>query len=187
MSKKDTVNLLSRHDFQLTTWGKVANWSLTIGRWIVVVTELIVILAFISRFKLDQDIINLEDEIAQKQAIIEASADQEEIFRNTQKRLSVLSSATAQDRQLKDTFTQINLSLPVDVVITSMNISDNELSINAYSVAEQATSRAEQSISSFANNLRRSLYFDNVLLTRLNLEGGEEKEILFNITADIVE
>jgi hypothetical protein len=25
------------------------------------------------------------------------------------------------------------------------------------------------------------------LLTRLNLEGGEEKEILFNITADIVE
>ena len=48
-------------------------WLTTIGRWVMTLTELIVISAFISRFWLDRKNSDLSDLIRQKQAILEST------------------------------------------------------------------------------------------------------------------
>ena len=67
---KTTIEFIPQEDWEKTSFGKFLKWLLNVGRWIVIVTELIVIIAFVSRFKLDRDLTNLNEKVKQKQAII---------------------------------------------------------------------------------------------------------------------
>ena len=68
MPKKLTplsINLMPGRE---TSFGeKFLNWSLTFGRYIIIGTEIIVLVAFFSRFKLDRDFIDLHDQVKEKQ------------------------------------------------------------------------------------------------------------------------
>ena len=65
-----SVNLLTQDDFSSSPIGKVFLWALSVGRYIVVITELIVILSFLSRFKLDRDLTDVNEAIEKQKAII---------------------------------------------------------------------------------------------------------------------
>jgi hypothetical protein len=67
---KQEINLLPREEFEKKPIGKFLTWALSIGRYIIIFTELIVILAFLSRFKLDRDLSDLNQSIREKQAVI---------------------------------------------------------------------------------------------------------------------
>ncbi|HCS79450.1 TPA: hypothetical protein DIV55_06990, partial [Patescibacteria group bacterium] len=64
------INLLTRKDFDASLVGRILRWSLIYGRYIIVSTEIIVLLAFIYRFSLDRQITDLNEEIEQKSAIV---------------------------------------------------------------------------------------------------------------------
>ena len=49
------INLLPKTEFELSFWGRFIKWALSTGRYIIILTELVVIIAFMSRFKLDRD------------------------------------------------------------------------------------------------------------------------------------
>ena len=87
-SKTKTINLLIQEGFEHTQLGKILNWLLTAGRTIVVVTELVVITAFLSRFWLDKTLTDLNEQNALKKAQVEASLPFEKDFRAIQSRLS---------------------------------------------------------------------------------------------------
>jgi hypothetical protein len=53
------VNLLPQDPFFETVFGRFLKWALSIGRYIVIFTELIVILSFASRFTLDRMVTDL--------------------------------------------------------------------------------------------------------------------------------
>ena len=57
--KKHEIELLPKEEWEKTSFGKFIKWTLNVGRYIVIATELIVILAFVSRFKLDRDLTDL--------------------------------------------------------------------------------------------------------------------------------
>lgn len=73
-----------------TTLDKFINWSLSYGRVIVMVTELIALLAFLYRFGLDRQLSDLHDSIKQQQTIVAASKPAEDNFRNLQTRLALV-------------------------------------------------------------------------------------------------
>ena len=73
----------------MSFWGRFLKWSLTAGRYIIILTELVVIMAFMSRFKLDHDLSDLNDAILGKQALLEASSNTEKVLRLTQARLNL--------------------------------------------------------------------------------------------------
>lgn len=81
-----SVNLLPPSDFELSLWGRFLSWVVTIGRYVIIVTELVVILAFLSRFKLDEDIRTLNQEVGNKKNFLESSATWEADFRRVQAR-----------------------------------------------------------------------------------------------------
>jgi len=74
-AQKSQIELLPREEWEETSFGKFLKWLLTVGRYIVIFTELVVILAFLSRFKLDRDLTDLYKQIENKQAIIQNSTD----------------------------------------------------------------------------------------------------------------
>ena len=60
------INLLSKKDLEEKALGRFLKWSLSFGRYIIVGTEIIVLIAFFSRFKLDRQLTDLHEAINQK-------------------------------------------------------------------------------------------------------------------------
>lgn len=183
MPRKASINLLSQPDFRLTTLGKVSMWSLSIGRWIVIVTELVVISAFVYRFSLDQDISALQQDVEQKRGVITFFAPLEQQFRQTQKRLTVLGEVLSVHRDMNPVVSEISKSLPEELALTGMSI-DNEHVLRILGL-----SRTEESISHLMNNLRQAGLFSDVRLERVSQEasGDEAQQFTFDITMKIIQ
>ena len=65
-----TINLVPKDPFFATIPGRVLKWALSAGRYIVIFTELVVIISFATRFTLDRQVTDLNDTITSKEAII---------------------------------------------------------------------------------------------------------------------
>ena len=84
---KYKINLIPEDPFFKTPMGRTLNWSLNIGRYILIFTLLVVILSFGSRFVLDRRLTDLNEAIYQKQLIIESQAQLEKDFRLAQAKI----------------------------------------------------------------------------------------------------
>jgi hypothetical protein len=82
-----SINLLPPSEFELSFWGKFLKWAVTAGRYIIILTELVVIGAFLSRFKLDRDLSLVSSEIEGEKNVLEASYKMETDFKVVQTRL----------------------------------------------------------------------------------------------------
>src|SRR3989338_1867578 len=83
-----SINLLGKEDFTSTPSGRIISWAVTYGRYIMIGTEIVVLLAFASRFSLDRKLTDLKEQITQKQAILEANKDLEQTIKNTQEHIA---------------------------------------------------------------------------------------------------
>src|SRR5476651_2190356 len=91
MAKRSTsINLLKSNKNE--TLEQVINWSLSIGRFLVIGVELIALGAFLFRFTLDRQIIDLHALIKNKQIIVADLKDSEATYRNLQDRLTIAAS-----------------------------------------------------------------------------------------------
>jgi len=92
--KENKINLLPQKGFEKSTAGRVLTWILSTFRIIVIVTEIIVMVAFLSRFWLDAKNTDLRDEIEQKQAVLSATSSFDRDFKEAQTRLRIFSELT---------------------------------------------------------------------------------------------
>jgi len=178
MPARSQINLLTTEDFRSTVLGKVSTWALSIGRWIVIITELIVILAFMARFKLDRDNSNLIEDINQKQAVIKAFSDFETIFRQTQTRLSTLSQATSQQKNVDLVLAELGKSIPTDVALVDVQLENGEIVIRAVAITEPGMAGMEQLMT-------QSSVFKQVSLVRVDIEDSFKSGIEFEIHAKL--
>jgi len=171
---KREIELLPREEWEKTAFGKLLKWTLTVGRYIVIVTELIVILAFLSRFKLDRDLTDLYEEIKRKQAIIEATSDFEEEFRFLQKRLATIEELEKKQLATEGIVEELSFLIPLDVSLTELAIKEKEVSLTA-------TALSEQGLASFLNNLKASTKFERVVLSDVSLGTKKGVGIQFSL------
>ena len=68
---KYQINLLQEKEKDIS--GKIIYFALHYLRYILVVTQIVVIAVFFYRFKIDQEVIDLRDELKQKQEIVQVS------------------------------------------------------------------------------------------------------------------
>ena len=68
---KYQINLLKEKEKDIS--GKIIYFALHYLRYILVVTQIVVIVVFFYRFKIDQEVIDLRDELKQKQEIVQVS------------------------------------------------------------------------------------------------------------------
>lgn len=77
MSRK--LNFLPKNSFGSSNQlSRILNWLLTVGRYSVILTELIVIIAFASRFKFDRDLNDLVEERERQLVILESYSSTED-------------------------------------------------------------------------------------------------------------
>jgi Tfp pilus assembly protein PilN len=173
--KKDTqINLIPEVGFAATTTGRILTWMLSSFRIIVIVTEIIVMIAFLSRFWLDARNTDLNEQILQKQAVIAASSNFEKEFKFTQKRLQIFSELESEKGILSDTLDTITLALPPDVFLISINSSSESLALSGLSPNER-------SIQQFMANLSSSDQIHSVKLQGIKPSPDEPTLMIFKI------
>lgn len=171
------INLLNPDPFKTSVVGKVMLWALSIGRYIVVFTELIVILSFVSRFKLDRDLTDLNTEIVRQKAIIESYGDLESIVRDLQKQLAFI------NRELESPQPETYLDLvvplmPIDVKLNEMQMSGDLVKIDA-------TALSQTGFKQFIRGLERTPQVKGIELSQVASENASNN-INFELTISVV-
>ncbi|MFC1711612.1 PilN domain-containing protein [Patescibacteria group bacterium] len=176
---KLNINLLPKEQLDSTAVGKFLKWALTFGRYIVIFTELIVIIAFIYRFKLDKDLIKLNSEIEQKSAIITSQQEFENTTRLLQKRLELI-----KETHLKNLFPSVVLEelariLPLDLVIDDLGVDNSSVKIKGKALSKEG-------LSTFFQGLQNSEHFTNINLDSVSSKGKKNPNITFSLSLKLI-
>ena len=155
------INLVPKDPFFSTIVGKVLKWSLSAGRYVVIFTELVVIMSFIARFTLDRKVTDLNSSINQKKQIILSYGDIEENFRTAQEKISQYKQ-TEQETNIVDTFANLSKIMPDGITL-------NELAIKPTSVIISGKTLSQTSFNLLINNLQISPNFSKI---DVNSESG---------------
>lgn len=136
-------------------------WALTIGRLLVIVTEALALGAFLFRFGLDRQLLDLHDKISQEQQILKLLQNNETAYRNLQDRLSLAKIITTQASTQLKTFQDISSFIPSSMTITNFSVSQTSVEISG-------TIDSLITLSSFINKLKNYPLISSVSLDRLD-------------------
>jgi Tfp pilus assembly protein PilN len=176
--KEPKINLLPQEEFESSIVGRVLKWALSTFRIIVIVMEMVVMAAFLSRFWLDARNSDLNESIKQKQAVLTASADFEKEFRQVQKRLNI-ASVLYSVSQPSPSISSIASYLPVDVFLSSLSFTDD-------SVQVKGIASSEKGVAQFIANLESDKKIKEVSLSQVDSskEGGISLVFTLKITLE---
>jgi len=173
-SKEKYINLLPKDKFSSSTLGRILTWLLSTFRFIVIAVEMVVMLAFLSRFWLDSKNSDLNDEIEQKQAQITASSQIENEFRDIQKRLSIYQGLISTQPSFSNDIKSLTNLIPEDTVLSSISLSEAEDSLSG-------TSASEKSIAQLIANLQNMDGVKDVSVAQISANKDDPTLIDFNL------
>ena len=173
--KQKKINLLPREEFAASNFGRVLAWLMGSFRVIVIITEMIVMGAFLSRFWLDARVSDLNDLIKQKEAVISASSDFEAEFRKTQDKLDIFSGVTNSSTLAAESVDILSSYLPGDTVLTSISLTEEVIQI-------KGSSANEQSVGQLIINLESSERFEDVSLIQLSTSEDQPGLLVFTLS-----
>src|SRR3989304_6477281 len=127
LKKSASINLVKRPKSEALE--KAIDWTLGIGRILVIVTELIAFIAFLYRFSLDQQLVDLHTEIKQKQAIVSTFKKNEDEYRNLQERLSLASNFSVFTEKRQKIFEDIINFAPPGLVFNQISLIGERVSM----------------------------------------------------------
>ncbi len=172
MANKKELSLLPDADNPNSLSARALKWLTTVGRWVIVLTELVVILAFISRFWLDRKNSDLSEVIRQRQAILASTRKFEEEFNSFQKRLDYVREFYQNQPSYDEKISTLVKSTPIDLYYKNISIKqdkkNNQIVINAYLVAFN-----EKSIVDFIKNLKLNQKIDSVSINNIEKKSNE--------------
>lgn len=128
MPKKSQINLLPQEEFEASVLGRALKWAMSTFRIIVIVTEMIVMGAFLSRFWLDAKNSDLAELITLESSFITAQIDTETQFRDLQKKLSIFKIINSAKKP-SEKIDSITSKLPQDVYLTSISVQDESAQV----------------------------------------------------------
>lgn len=173
--RKKAINLLPRDAFESSSAGVVLEWGLAFGKWAVIVTQLIVMAAFLWRFGQDRQLTNLRREIDQQKAIIASYAQLETQFTLAQKQVNFAKPVLANQDKFQDTLEVIQSITPTDVWYERLTISDKSMSLTAYSASLSGFSRLLVA-------LQRDPRFNSVSVGSIEDGGVRGAQLRFDVT-----
>lgn len=178
MASKKELSLLPESENPRSFKAHFFKWVTTTGRVTIVLTELIVISVFISRFWLDRKNSDLSEVARQKQAILESTTPFETEFTQLQSRLSYIKNFYANQPDFSQQINSLISSTPSDLFYNKISISTdkktNNTVINASLIAYK-----EESIVSFITNLALNPDIDQLDITKIE---KKEKENQYSIS-----
>lgn len=175
-SQVPEVNLLPGDDLEGRPGGIFLKWALTWGKRIVVTTELIVILAFLSRFWLDTEVANLAEKIGQKKMIIQSEEGFEEKFRALSERMNKASSIEKLPSPLF-VYDKVQVLIPSTIFVSRLSVDSHSVSL--------AGSADEASLGKLVDTFKNSAEFTDVSVGGVS-QTGESATVGFSLRASFI-
>ncbi len=159
------INLLPKDPFFETAIGKTLKWALSAGRYIVIFTEVVVIMSFLARFTLDRQLTNINTEITDNEAIIQSYGELEQNFRSVQEKTKQIEQIN-KDKNLVDIFAYISEVTPPGIDVSELRILKDEVSL-------AGTTATQDNLNLLINNLQLSQHFSDIRVDEIsNQEEG---------------
>lgn len=173
MPKNKSINLLPQEEFDASVVGRVLKWAMGTFRIIVIITEMIVMGAFLSRFWLDAQNSDLNEAIKIRTAQVSAQKDFEKQFRGLQTKLNVI-KALAQETKPSDRVNTLTSKIPSDIVLSSVSVSADTTEI-------KGSAGSELSIAQLVSNLKADSASKSVDLGSISSSESNPSVTLFSI------
>lgn len=170
------INLLPKDPFFSTVFGKILRWALSAGRYVVIFTELVVIMSFLTRFTLDRQVTDLNSDIEKKRQIILSYGNLEDNFRTVQEKITQYQQ-TDQETNIVDTFEHLSAVVPDGIILSELAIRPTSVTIAGHTLSQTA-------FNLLINNLQLSNEFKNINVSEVESNDNTDEGILFNIKAD---
>ena len=170
------INLLPKDPFFESIVGRSLKWALSAGRYIVIFTELVVILSFVARFTLDRQVTDLNSDIQQKESIISSYGDLEDNFRSAQTKIQTITELD-QDTKIVDVFPHIS-------EVTPEGINYDELVIQPTGISAGGSTISQTALNLLITNLQLSPHFFNVSIDRIETQDDQSPGFAFRLRAD---
>ncbi|MBI3559140.1 hypothetical protein HY085_01975 [Candidatus Gottesmanbacteria bacterium] len=154
--------------------GKFLRWALTWGKRIVILTELVVILAFLSRFYLDTKAADLSEKINQKKAIVLASAEFEKKFRAAVAKIDK-AKAIENKISLMTVYDAAKTLIPADIAVDQISISDLTVSFTG--------KRDDPALAKLVAGFTGSKNFKDISVDRVSKTGSASGGLDFSFKA----
>jgi Tfp pilus assembly protein PilN len=173
MAKKKSINLLPQEEFDASILGRTLKWAMGSFRIIVILTEMIVMAAFLSRFWLDAQNSELDNSIKIATAQVSAQSNFEKEFRGIQKKLNIFKQIAAVPAP-SGKLDLIASKIPQDLILTSINVQDNSAQL-------KGVAGSEIGIAQFISNLKSAPTFKKVELDSVGSSEQNQASITFLI------
>lgn len=178
MPAKKNINLLPDKDNQNSFSAKALIWLTTVGRGVIIVTELIVVAAFLSRFYLDRKNADLSEILRQQKAILDSTREFEKDFLQTQSTLKTIVDLKSKPVDYGSYLDVVRNSLYPEIIVTQMSI---KIDKGLASLSLSASSISEYSLVNFISTLS-----DNPLVDTVAVQGISKKTKTVNYDVNLL-
>jgi len=172
------VNLIPKDPFFETALGRSIKWTVSVGRYILIFTQLVVIVSFLTRFVLDRQVTDLNVAINQQKMAIQNYGDFEKRFLFVQEQISDIRQLQ-QESNLMEIFPLLNETIPNNVIL-------DELSIGQDNVLFSGIALSQNDFNILVTNVKLSPYFDEVSMDKIESRGDNLPGLVFNLQAKII-
>lgn len=182
------LNLLHPNEIPPSLPTRFLRWVVSYGRYIVIFTEIIVVSAFVYRFKLDADLDTFKTSINEDVPYIEGLISDEALIRQTQLKLSTIGSVYDFTPNWKRVFTDISSVIPISVRINSLSIDNADPKAEYVPVKFVGQTNSNNDLGLFIRKLRDkkdtsdNKMFNNIVLDSLNFD---KDELIFSISGGV--
>lgn len=173
------LNLLNPQGVPLKLPTKFLKWMISYGRFIVIFVEIIVVAAFIFRFKLDADLDKLKTDIKNEAPYIEGQSSDETLIRQTQLRLNLIKQNNAQSSDWLPTLNRLSSKMPSGFKINNLNLEFTPTNTITFKITGRTESNID--LEAFLNTLKKDGGYKNAALANITYD---QNQIVFTITGE---
>jgi hypothetical protein len=172
MAAKKEISLLPQAENPNSFTARFFKWLTTVGRWVIIITELIVVTAFLSRFWLDRKNSDLSEIVRQQQAIIDSTKFFQAEYTSFQKRLQTIRDYYSNQPEYHRHLDTLIKSTPNDLVYNNLAIRQ-DLELKKITANASILAYREDSIINFISNLMLNPDIDTVEITKIEKKAKE--------------
>jgi len=175
MPLKKEISLLPDKDNPNSFSGRVLLWLTSVGRYIIVITELLVISGFISRFWLDRRNADLSEAIRQKKAIVESTIQFEKDYKTIQDKLLIIKDAYAKQSDFSNKIITLADSTPDNIIYQTFNV--NKVN-NLITITLSANALTEDAVVEFISKLLKQKQIQGVDIKTIEKKPKDNKYLV---------
>lgn len=171
------LNLLHPKEAPTKLPEKFLKWLISYGRFIVIFVEIIVVAAFLARFKLDADLDILKRQINQELPYVEGFATDEALISQAQQKIGLIDKTYLGATRWQDTLTSLAALMPQSIQFTGLSLEEKDEKSVSFKISGVTLSNSD--LGGYLNSLRKEESFDDINLANIVFD---RQQIIFTIT-----